>query len=136
MTFSTWQLILILTILVSGVIVANVFAPGAVATVAAIATTLVAGLFVTRKGGGPPDPPAGEGGAPLKVIAGGLAAVMVLCSLAIGCAAFADIDKAQDANAKKLEGCRGEARAAFYGAHKSEDESLAIYDACVARGSK
>ncbi len=125
MKFTTWQLVVILAILVAGIVCANVFAPGSVATVTAMATTLFAALFVTHDNG--PKPP---GGPPALTLVSGV----LFCLALVGCGAALS-DLAQDGNASKLTECRTEARTAFYADRKTVEESLAIYDACVAKKS-
>lgn len=49
MKFTNVEMVAILAILVAGVILSNVYAPGAVATVTAMSTTLFAALFVNRE---------------------------------------------------------------------------------------
>lgn len=67
MKFSSWQLVVILGILIAGIVCAHVFAPGAVAVVVPIATTIFAALFVNKKDpeAEPKDPPS------LRMINGG-----------------------------------------------------------------
>jgi hypothetical protein len=103
MKFSGSQIITILVILVAGIIVSNVYAPGAFSTVVSIASTVVGVLFVNRRDGG--DPPTGAGGSPnLKVITGGLSSLVLACA---SCAA-------QTETAEKVAKCEGEARAEHY----------------------
>ena len=46
MKFTPWQLVAVLAILFAAILLANVYAPGAVATVVSMATTVFAALFV------------------------------------------------------------------------------------------
>jgi hypothetical protein len=51
-----------------------------------------------------------------------------------GCGpSFAEIEKASDASAAKLQKCRGEARADFYVGKKSVEDSMRTYEACKKR---
>lgn len=142
MKFSTWQLVAILAILMAAIVCAHIFAPGAAPTVIGMATTLFAALFVSHDKGDPPPPNTGassDGGATLKVIAGGMS-VLVLALVALvamaGCgASFDDLEKAaaQGDNASKLALCRADARTAFYVEGKSVEDAMKRYDACAAK---
>lgn len=67
MKFTSWQLVVILALLLAAVIVAHVWAPGAVALVASAATTIIGTLFVQRA----PAPPLPYETPDLRVIDGG-----------------------------------------------------------------
>lgn len=71
MKFTAWQLVAVIAILLTAVIVANIYAPGAAATVVSMATTVFAALFVNRSDGdGGDGPPPGSPPA-LRVLPGG-----------------------------------------------------------------
>ncbi len=67
MSFSNWQLVAILAILLAAIVCAQIFAPGAASTVVGMATTLFAALFVQRDRAKPDASEAPD----LKVIDGG-----------------------------------------------------------------
>lgn len=56
MKFTNAQLCVILGIMFAAIVLANIFAPGAVATVTAMATALFSALFIQRHEGEPPPP--------------------------------------------------------------------------------
>ena len=135
MKFTPWQLVTVLAILLAAVILANVFAPGAVATVVSMATTVIGALFVNRHDGDPPAGPTNGAGPGLSVISGGLSALAIVAMLA-GCgpsaAAIESAAAGGDVSAQ-LAKCRAEARSAYYVEKKSEAEALAVYEACKKR---
>jgi hypothetical protein len=124
MKFTPWQLVAVLAILLTAIIVANRYAPGAVATVVSMATTVFAALFV-----GPHDdddgPPPGSPPV-LRVIAGGaaLALAVVACGLK-GVGALQD-----PSDDEKLATCRADGRRAAR-TGSSAEEAWDQYLACM-----
>src|SRR5262249_32435418 len=104
MKFTPWQRVAVLAILLAAIIVANMYVPGAVATLVSMATTVFAALFVRCQDD--QDPPPGSPPA-LRLLAGGgrLALGIVAC----GHALEALNDASDDAT---LGRCRAEARSA------------------------
>ncbi len=135
----SWRQIALVALLISAIIITNIFAPGVIGVITSIVSTIVGALFVNFKEKGPPDPPTGGTGGPnLSLIAGGLGAALA-CFVLVGCGpTFAELEEAAnggDDNAK-IALCRAEARTAFYVEGKSKDEALARFDACINRASK
>lgn len=147
MKFNTWQFIALAALILAAVILSHVFAPGSVAFVTSVAGALV-GLLVSKKDGGDPPAGSGDGGANLKVIAGGLslfvvgfltavAPVLAIVALATGCGpSYAEIEKIATGSGEttpQIRSCANESRDAFYRNGKSEDEAIAVYQSCIAR---
>jgi len=115
----SWQQVAVLAVLLGSVLLANLFAPGAVSAITSIVSTIVGALFVNLKDGGPPKPP--TGGTPaLTVLAGGATLLVVLamaCGPTLTPAEAADLAQ----HAATLAKCRAEGKDAG---------SYAAYEAC------
>jgi len=113
MRFTPWQMVAVLAILLAAIILAHVFAPGAVGTIVSMATTIFAALFVQRRDDDVPPP-----GSPpaLRVIAGGAALALsaaMTFGRAVACSeGLKSIDEVNDpSDDVKLSKCRADARA-------------------------
>lgn len=108
----TWQQIALLVVLLAAPVVANLIAPGVVAAISSMVSTVFGALFVNLRD--PKDPPGGGtgdgGGTALKVIAGGISAAFMVFALA-GCALFESGHAARPAAyATELAACQEQSK--------------------------
>lgn len=115
----TWQQLAVLVVCLAAAFAAHKFLGLDAGMAAGVVTSVIA--FLMGRPNDPPSPP----------LVGAMLGVLLLAACG---SSLAEVSKDVKTDGDKLKECRADARAAFFVDGKSEQESLAIYEACKKDG--